>query len=57
MDKVSLEALKNCDAVVHLAAYLGVQRTEQNKSRCIEINISGTKNVIDVLNKNKNVKK
>tara|TARA_B100000963_G_scaffold358962_1_gene384940 strand:+ start:439 stop:1398 length:960 start_codon:yes stop_codon:yes gene_type:complete len=58
MDKVSLEeALKNCDAVVHLAAYLGVQRTEQNKSRCIEINISGTKNVIDVLNKNKNIKK
>ena len=58
MDKVSLEeAIKNCDAVVHLAAYLGVQRTEQNKSRCIEINISGTKNVIDVLNKNKNVKK
>jgi UDP-glucose 4-epimerase len=58
MDKVSLEeAVKNCDAVVHLAAYLGVQRTEQNKSRCIEINISGTKNVIDVLNKNKNVKK
>lgn len=58
MDKVSLEeAIRDCDAVIHLAAYLGVQRTEQNKSRCIEINIGGTKNVIDVINKNKKVKK
>ncbi len=58
MDKVSLEeAITGCDAVVHLAAYLGVQRTEQNKSRCIEININGTKNVIDVINKNNKVKK
>ena len=58
MDKVSLEeATRDCDAVIHLAAYLGVQRTEQNKSKCIEINIGGTKNVIDVINKSKKVKK
>jgi len=58
MDKISLaEAMKNCDAVVHLAAYLGVERTEKNKSKCIEINIEGTKNVIDVINKTKSVKK
>ena len=58
MDKVSLEeAIKNCDAVVHLAAYLGVNRTEKNKTRCIEINIIGTKNVVDVVNNNRNIKK
>lgn len=58
MDKVSLdEAIKNCDGVIHLAAYLGVHRTEQNKSRCIEINIEGTKNVIDAINNNTKVKK
>ena len=32
-----------CDAVVHLAAHLGVRRTEVNKLRCLEINIDGTK--------------
>ena len=58
MDKTSLgEAMKNCDAVIHLAAYLGVQRTEKNKSRCIEINIEGTQNVVDTLNKTNTVKK
>ena len=58
MDRVSLEeAIKDCNVVVHLAAYLGVKRTEKNKSRCIEINIEGTKNVIDIINKASDVKK
>ena len=58
MDRLSLEeAIKDCNVVVHLAAYLGVHRTEKNKSRCIEINIGGTKNVIDVVNKSSDVKK
>ena len=48
LDKSSLrEAIVDCDAVIHLAAYLGVHRTETNKLRCLEINIDGTKNVIE----------
>lgn len=58
MDKISLkEAIKGCEAVIHLAAYLGVRRTEQNKTKCIEINIEGTKNIIDVINNTKKIKK
>jgi UDP-glucose 4-epimerase len=41
------DAMAGCDAVIHLAAYLGVRRTETNRLRCIEINIDGTKNVLD----------
>jgi len=41
------DAMAGCDAVVHLAAYLGVRRTETNRLRCLEININGTKNVLD----------
>lgn len=41
------DAMIGCDAVLHLAAYLGVRRTETNRLRCIEININGTKNVLD----------
>ena len=40
-------AMKNCDVVFHLGAMLGVKRTEQDKLRCIEINIEGTKNVLE----------
>ena len=48
LDKSSLrEAIRGCDAVIHLAAYLGVRRTELNRLRCLEINIEGTKNVLD----------
>jgi len=41
------DAVAGCDAIIHLAAYLGVRRTEINRLRCIEININGTKNVLD----------
>lgn len=48
LDKSSIRAaLKGCDAIVHLAAVLGVQRSEQNKLQCMEININGTMNVLD----------
>ena len=50
------EAIRDCDGVIHLAAYLGVRRTELNKLRCIEINIDGTKNVLNACSLN-NVKK
>lgn len=40
------EAMKGCDFVIHLAALLGVNRSEKDKLRCIEINIGGTENVL-----------
>lgn len=40
-------AVDGADVVVHLAAMLGVQKTEDNKLSCIEINIGGTENVLN----------
>ena len=51
-----LSSLKNIDCVVHLAALLGVKRTESEPQRCLEINIEDTKNVIETACLN-NVKK
>lgn len=48
LDKSSLrDSMADCDAVIHLAAYLGVRRTETNRLRCFEINIDGTKNIFE----------
>jgi UDP-glucose 4-epimerase len=41
------KAMKNCSHVVHLAAALGVQYTEKNRLECFEINIEGTKKVLE----------
>lgn len=41
------DAMAGCDAVIHLAGYLGVRRTETNRLRCLEININGTRNVLE----------
>ena len=40
------EAVTGCDAVIHLAAMLGVKKTEANKLGCIEVNINGTDNLL-----------
>lgn len=41
------EAMDGCGSVIHLAALLGVKRTETNRLRCLEINIEGTKKLLD----------
>lgn len=41
------QAMVGCDYVIHLAAMLGVARTESNQMECLNININGTKNVLD----------
>lgn len=41
------QAVKGVDVVLHLAAMLGVKKTEDNKLSCIEININGTDNVLN----------
>jgi len=40
-------AMKGCDYVIHLAAMLGVKRTEDDGMSTLDINIQGTKNVLD----------
>jgi UDP-glucose 4-epimerase len=58
MDSASLkDAVKGCDGVIHLAAFLGVKRTETYKLKCLDININGTKNVLEAINTNKKIKK
>ncbi len=44
------------DCVIHLAASLGVLNTEKNPLDCLNINILGTKAVLDVVSEN-NIKK
>jgi UDP-glucose 4-epimerase len=41
------DAMKDCEIVIHLAAMLGVKRTEDHRLRCLEVNVDGTKNVLD----------
>lgn len=41
------DAIRGSDSVIHLAAHLGVNRTEVNRLRCMDINIDGTKNVLE----------
>lgn len=40
------DAMHGRDAVVHLAAMLGVKRTESNQLRCLDINVTGTQAVL-----------
>ena len=48
LDESSIrEAIRDCDGIIHLAAYLGVRRTEVNSLRCLDININGTKKILD----------
>jgi len=48
LDSSSLrDAMDGSDAVIHLAAMLGVRRTELNKLRCLEINVDGSKRVLE----------
>ncbi|MDO8577328.1 MAG: NAD-dependent epimerase/dehydratase family protein [Candidatus Wildermuthbacteria bacterium] len=40
-------AAKGCDYVIHLAALLGVRRTEMKRIECLNTNILGTVNVLE----------
>lgn len=40
-------AMQGCEYVIHLAAILGVKKTEDNRLACLDINMVGTKNVLD----------
>jgi UDP-glucose 4-epimerase len=45
--------VKGCDYVIHLAAMLGVRRTEMKKLECLNINIQGTINILEACVKEK----
>jgi UDP-glucose 4-epimerase len=51
-----LNATDGCDYVVHLAAMLGVKKTETKRLECLNINIQGTVNVLEACVKD-NIKK
>ncbi len=40
-------AMEGCDYVIHLAAMLGVKKTENDYMGTLDVNIQGTKNVLD----------
>jgi len=50
------KAMQGCTHVIHLAAALGVEYTEKNRLECFEINIEGTKKILEASVK-KGVKK
>ena len=41
------ESVKGCDAVIHLAAMLGVRKTDTLRLQCLNINIEGSINIFD----------
>jgi UDP-glucose 4-epimerase len=48
LDLDTLElSMAGCDAIIHLAAHLGVSRTEADPLRCLSVNIDGTRNVLE----------
>ncbi|WP_297023982.1 NAD(P)-dependent oxidoreductase [Thalassospira sp.] len=46
-------AAQGCDSAVHLAAMLGVKRTEDNRLLCMDINVNGTDNVLNACVQNR----
>jgi UDP-glucose 4-epimerase len=42
-----LEAMEGCDYVVHMAAVLGVSNSTLNALECLDVNILGTRNVLE----------
>lgn len=45
--KLVLQAAKECDAIIHLAAFLSVAESIQKPAACIETNILGTLHVLE----------
>ena len=47
-----MNASKNCDGIIHLAAISRVSDCEDNPKKCIDVNINGTLNVLQAAIKN-----
>jgi UDP-glucose 4-epimerase len=48
-----LEAMNGCDYVIHMAAVLGVSNSTLNALECLDVNILGTRNVLECAVKSK----
>lgn len=46
------QAVRGCDVVIHLAAKLGVKRTETHRLETLNLNIQGTVNILEACVKN-----
>lgn len=46
-NNIICEAVRGCDAVIHLAAMLGVRKTEVERIDCLNINVGGTVNLLE----------
>lgn len=53
---ILIKAMDECDYVIHLAAILGVDNSTKRHLECLDVNIKGTRNVLDACVK-KRVKK
>ena len=45
--------VKDSSLIIHLAAVLGVKNTEKKKKYCLNVNFGGTKNIINLIKKEK----
>lgn len=43
-----LKSIGNSKTIIHLAAFLGVKKTEENNLTCLNINIEGTRNMLEI---------
>lgn len=48
-----LDSVKNCDVVIHLAAVVGVENSESNLIKTLDVNIGGTRNILESCRINK----
>ena len=51
--KILNKSIIGCQIVIHLAAKLGVKLTDENKLDCLDVNITGTRNILNASVKNK----
>ena len=47
------KSISNCKIIIHLAASLGVQHTDSNIVECLDLNIYGTRILLEIAQKNK----
>lgn len=47
------KAVEGCDYVIHLAAVMGVMIAQNNPTRCLDVNIYGTRNILKAAAKHK----
>lgn len=55
-ESVVLEAVKGCDFIFHLAAFISVSESVKNPELCFDVNVKGTENVLRAASEH-NVKK